>query len=113
MSAYDPGALCNAAAQILVHSAPQTATKIAMKCAGFKSVDEEYKVYRKRIERQRNKLMSLPSLVLINEGSVESNSSTSTLSCSETEVGDSVVGLFRIFMISQYGNTPSICFYSR
>ena len=70
MSAYDPGALCNAAAHILVHSAPQTATKIAMKCAGFKIVDEEYKVYRKRIERQRNKLISLPSLVLVNEGPI-------------------------------------------
>ena len=77
MLAYDPGALCNAAAQILFHLVPQTVTKVAMKCAGFKSVDNEYKVYRKRIERQRNKLMLLPSLVSINEGSIASNSSTS------------------------------------
>ena len=113
MSAYDPGALCNAAAQILLHSAPQTATKTAMKCAGFKSVDEEYKVYRKRIERQRNKLTSLPSLVLVNEGSIASNSSTSTLSCTGTEVSNSVVYLFRIITLAQYGNTLSIRFYNR
>ena len=84
-----------------------------MKCAGFKSVDEEYKVYRKRIERQRNKLMSLPSLILVNEGSIESNSLTSTLTSSGTEISNSVVCLFCIMMIVQYVNTPFICFYNR
>ena len=57
--------------------------------------------------------MSLSSLVLVNEGSIESNSSTSTLTSSRTEVSNIVVCLFCIMIIVQYVNTHFICFYNR
>ena len=78
MSNYDPHVLCHSAAQILLLSAPDTKTKTAMECAGFKSVDEEYKLYRKRIERMRNRLRSShPSQITIQEELTESTSSMS------------------------------------
>ena len=51
MGEYDPALLCFAAANIMLHLAPGTQTKEAMKCSGFKQVDIEYDTYRKRIER--------------------------------------------------------------
>ena len=79
MSSYDPIALCSSAAQILALSAPDTKTKNAMKCAWFRSVDEEYNAYRKRIERLINKLkVSHPSQITVQEESLVSTSSLST-----------------------------------
>ena len=79
MSSYDPIALCSSAAQILALSAPDTKTKTAMKCTGFRSIDEEYNAYRKRIERLTNKLKaSHPSQLTVQEESLASTSSLST-----------------------------------
>ena len=61
MGEYDPALLCVAAANILMHSAPGTQTKEAMKCAGFKQVDVEYDTYRKRIERLKKKIVASKS----------------------------------------------------
>ena len=55
---YDPALLCVAAANILMHSAPGTQTKEAMKRAGFKPVDIKYYTYWKRIERMKNKIVA-------------------------------------------------------
>lgn len=88
MPAYDPSALCNAAAHILVYSAPGTPTKTAMKCAGFYNINEEYNIYRKRIERIRKKTKSHPLLISVDKGSV---SSTSTISCSVVEASNSAL----------------------
>ena len=93
---YDPDALCTAAANIMVLSISGTTTNMAMKCAGFKSITEEYGIYRKRIERLRDKLKSEhPASVMVNEGSIESASTlscltTSTLGCSTETVSKSV-----------------------
>ena len=89
---YDPDALCTAAANIMVLSISGTTAKMAMKCAGFKSIIEEYGIYRKRIERLRDKLKSKhPASVMVNEGLIES---TSILSCSTEEVSKSVGCIF-------------------
>ena len=58
MGEYDPALLCVAAANILMHSAPGTQTKEAMKCAGFKKVDIKYDTYRKRIEILKKKMVA-------------------------------------------------------
>ena len=54
---YDPALLRVATANVLMHSAPGTQTKDAMKCAGFKQVDIKYDTYRKRIERPKKKIV--------------------------------------------------------
>ena len=78
MSSYGPNALCHSAAQILLLSAPETKTKTAMICAGFKSVDTEYYLYRKRIERVRDQMKLLhPSQITVQEESMMSASSLS------------------------------------
>lgn len=88
MSSYDPILLCDAAAKILMHSAPGTKTKVAMEVAGFRKLEDEYERYRKRIERKRNRLMALhPSDIIVHEGST---TSTSTLSCSTEDEEASV-----------------------
>ena len=80
MSSYDPILLCDAAAKILMHSAPGTKTKVAMEVAGFRKLEDEYERYRKRIERKRNRLMALhPSDIIVHKGST---TSTLTLRCS-------------------------------
>ena len=52
MGEYDHALPCVAAANILMHSAPGTQTKEAMKCAGFNQVDIEYDAYLLKIENQ-------------------------------------------------------------
>ena len=96
MSSYDPTLLCDAAAKILMYSAPGTKTKVAMEVAGFQKLDNEYEKYRKRIERKRNRLMALhPSSIIVHEGST---TSTSTLSCStEDEEASIVIFVFTLY----------------
>ena len=45
MCKYDTALLCVAIDKILMHSAPGTQTKEAIKCAGLKQVDIEYDTY--------------------------------------------------------------------
>jgi len=91
MASYDSILLCNAAAKILRYSAPGTNTKVAIECAGFQKLNKEYDNYRKRIERQQNRLItSIPDVVIVVPG--ESKVSTATLSLlSDTEACSSVV----------------------
>ena len=99
MASYDPLLLCDAAAKILRYSAPGTNTKVAMECAGFQKVNEEYGKYRKRIERQRNRLITstTPDIVIVVPE--ESTTSTSTLSLlTDTDVGISVVSFVVVLM---------------
>ena len=98
MWSYDPTLLIDAAAKILLLSAPGTKTKVAMEVAGFQKIEDEYERYRKRIERKRNRLMALhPSDIFVHEGST---TSTSTLSCStEDEEASIVVVVFTVVLI--------------
>ena len=74
MGEYDPALLCVATANILMHSAPGTQTKEAMKCAGFKQVDIEYDTHRKRIERLKKKIVaSNSSQIVVREFSIVSS----------------------------------------
>ena len=89
MDEYNPLALCDAAANILILSAPGTKTKAAMSIAGFKSGDMLER-YRKRIERKKRKLethrpVSRPDMIEINTLSTESDS-TFTVSSHSTQV---------------------------
>jgi len=95
MSSYNPTTLCHSAAQILLLSTSDTTTKTAMKCAGFKSVDEEYITYRKRIERMRNQLkLSHPAQITVQEESMMSTSSLSNCADSVAKASRTVVLLF-------------------
>ena len=70
-----------------------------MECAGFQKVNEEYGKYRKRIERQRNRLITstTPDIVIVVPE--ESTTSTSTLSLlTDTDVGISVVSFVVVLM---------------
>jgi len=51
---YDPEALTDAAAVILLHSTKGTRTRTVMEVAGFKSDDLSSEIYRKNIERNRD-----------------------------------------------------------
>ena len=71
MGEYDPALLCVATANIMMHSAPGTQTKEAMKCEGFKQVGIEYDTYRKRIGRLKKKIVaSNSSQIVIRDGSI-------------------------------------------
>ena len=107
MASYDPLLLCDAAAKILRYSAPGTNTKVAMECAGFQKVNEEYGKYRKRIERQRNRLITSTTpevVVVVPEGST---ASSSTLSLStDTDVSINVVS----FIVLSMCRILTVCF---
>ena len=71
MGEYDPALLCVAASKIMMHSAPRTQTKEAMKCAGFKQVDIEYDTYQKCIEIPKKKIVaSNSSQIVVRDGSI-------------------------------------------
>ena len=90
MDQYNPLALCDAAANILLLSAPGTKTKAAMSIAGFKSSDMMLERYRKRIERQKSKLETqrltpCPDVIEVHSLSTESES-TLTASSHSTQL---------------------------
>ena len=103
MSVYDPDTLRIAAAKILALLVVGTTTKVAMKCAGFTRINKEYIIYRKRIERLRDKLKSEhPTTILVKDGSIEA---ASILICSAKEVSKIAVCL----LLSQ--SLPILLFY--
>ena len=68
---YDPTLLCVAVANILMHLAPGTQTKEAMKCAEFKKIDIKYDTYQKHIERLKKKIVALNSShIVVWDGSI-------------------------------------------
>ena len=88
---YNSIALCNAAANILPHSAPGTKTKVAMRCAGFKNEDISSEMYRKCIERQKMKLnfthpksIEIQTISIAESESTLNGTSRSTLTVSST-----------------------------
>ena len=71
MGEYDPALLFVAASNILIHLAPETQTKEAIKCAGFNQVDIEHDTYLKRIERLKKKIVaSNSSQIVVRDGSI-------------------------------------------
>ena len=71
MGEYDPTLLCVAVANILMHLAPGTQTKEAMKCAEFKKIDIKYDTYQNCIERLKKKIVALTSFqILVRDGSI-------------------------------------------
>ena len=111
---YDPSALCNVAAKIMALLTKGTATKLAMECAGFKDIKAEYNIYRKRIERLRDKLKSEhPESISIGVGSIELmstlTSSTGELTRGEEEVSHCLLP----FKIETTANTSFVSCYSR
>ena len=107
MLSYDPTLLIDAAAKILLLSAPGTKTKVAMEVAGFQKIEDEYERYRKRIERQRNRLMALhPSDIFVHEGST---TSTSTLSCSTEDEEASIVVVVCTVVLIEILTFCSVC----
>ena len=99
MGEYDTALICVAAVNMLMHSAPGTQTKEAMKCARFKQVDIKYDTYRRHIERLKKKkvasksyhivfrdgsiVASHPSQIVVRDGST-SSPSIPTISSRET-----------------------------
>jgi len=98
MASYDPILICDTATKIVQYSAPGTKTQVAMKYTGFQKVNEEYGKYRKRIEKQRNRLIkSNPDIVVVvPEGSTSSTSILTSLT--DTEASSSVVYFVNVSM---------------